>query len=163
MKQILVDVEKCLGCKSCELACAVNKSESKNLFVALSQVPKPVPRVFVEAGDGFSLPVQCRHCEDAKCIQACMSGAMQKDTSGAVTNNPEKCVGCWMCVMVCPFGAIIQDNNKLATKCDRCAGLESPACVQACPTKALQYIDIDDYSRSGRKKFLTNFKNAREV
>lgn len=163
MKQILVETEKCLGCKSCELACGVTKSESKNIYGAAMQSPKPVPRVFVEAGSGFSLPIQCRHCEDAPCVQACMSGAMWRDSLGLVQNDPDKCVGCWMCVMVCPFGAITQNNNRLAAKCDRCNENDSPACVQACPTGALQYIDVDKFGKSGRKKFLTNFKCVEEV
>lgn len=47
---------------------------------------------------GVTFPLQCRHCEDPRCIQACMSGAMSKDSgSGLVANDPDRCVGCWMC------------------------------------------------------------------
>jgi len=164
VKQILVEVDKCLGCKSCEIACVVAHSETGDLIGAFLQNPQPVRRVFVEAGEGFNLPLQCRQCEEPKCVQACMSGAMRKEVSGLVSNDPDKCVGCWMCVMVCPFGAITRDvTNKLAAKCDRCAGLDQPACVRACPTEAIQFLDVDDFCKSGRKKYLTNFRCEMEV
>ena len=54
--------------------------------------------------------------------------------------DPEKCVGCWMCIMVCPIGAIYRDSeDKAAVKCDLCEGKEIPACVLSCPTNALLY------------------------
>lgn len=164
MKQILVNIAKCLACKSCEIACAVAHSESGDLVGAILQEKKPKQRVYVEAGQGLSFPLQCRQCEEARCVQACMSGAMYKDDStGLVLNNPDRCVGCWMCVMVCPFGSITQDRiNKKALKCDRCSGLESPACVQACPTRAIKFTDVDNYSKNARKHYLTNFQFSEE-
>jgi carbon-monoxide dehydrogenase iron sulfur subunit len=159
MKQILIDVKKCVACKSCEISCAVIHSDSKNLFGAVMQEKKPIQRVFVEAGQGMSFPLQCRHCEDPKCVQACMSGAMyvDKDT-GLVTNVQERCVGCWMCVMMCPFGSITQDRaQKIAVKCDRCVDIDFPFCVTACPTKAISFSDIDEFSRNTRKEYLANF------
>ena len=68
-----------------------------------------------------------------------MSGALSKDTeSGATLHDKDKCVGCWMCVMVCPFGAILRSaEDHLAVKCDLCPDREDFACVAACPTGAL--------------------------
>jgi carbon-monoxide dehydrogenase iron sulfur subunit len=59
----------------------------------------------------------------------------------AVLCNEEKCVGCWMCIMVCPFGVIKRDleSNKVASKCDLCLGEEMPVCVQNCPNEALTF------------------------
>ncbi len=159
MKQVLVDIKKCLGCRSCELACAVQHSKTKNLYQAVQESPHPRKRIFVEStGDG-SFPLNCRHCDDAPCAAVCTTGAMRKDTStGVVANQPEKCVGCWMCVMVCPFGAIATDGEKhLAVKCDRCPGLEEPACVAACPTGALVYQEVDSFAKGVRKQFLADF------
>ena len=159
LKQILVDVNKCLACKSCEIACAVAHSASRNIIGACLQETRPRQRVNVEAGEGFSFPLQCRQCEEPNCVRACISGAMYKDTqSGLVFNNSEKCVGCWMCVMVCPFGSISLDKEqKKAVKCDRCVDMDVPACVGACPTKAIKFMDIDDFSKKTRKQYLTNF------
>lgn len=164
MKQILIDLKKCLACKSCEINCAITHSESADIFGAFLEAKKPRQRIHVEAGEGVSFPLQCRQCEDPKCVRACMSGAMYRDVlSGLVTNNPDRCVGCWMCVMVCPFGAITRDvEEKIAVKCDRCAGLEQPACVLACPTRAIKFADIDDFSKNIRKQYLTNFQLSEE-
>ncbi|MGB9792953.1 MAG: 4Fe-4S dicluster domain-containing protein, partial [Thermacetogeniaceae bacterium] len=111
MKQVLVDIKKCLGCRSCELACAVQHSASRNLYQAIQESPPPRRRIFVESVGEKSFPLNCRHCDDAPCAAVCTTGAMKKDpATGVVANNPEKCVGCWMCVMACPFGAITSDG-----------------------------------------------------
>lgn len=159
MKQVLVDIKICLGCRSCELACAVEHSHTKNLFEAVQENPRPRNRVFVESAGGKSFPIQCRHCDDSPCTRACMSGAISKDSStGVVGHNPEKCVGCWMCVIVCPFGAITTDGEKhLAVKCDRCPDRDKPACVTACPTKALVYQEVDRFAKGVRQQYLTSF------
>ncbi|MBI4787716.1 MAG: 4Fe-4S binding protein [Chloroflexi bacterium] len=53
-----------------------------------------------------------------------------------------RCVGCWMCVMVCPFDAIQRDLEiQVARKCDLCPDREIPACVTVCPTEALMLAE----------------------
>ena len=142
---IVVNVEKCIACKSCEIACAVAHSRSKNLEEALLEEPKPKPRVVVEDAGDFAVPMQCRHCEDAPCVAICPAEAIsQGDADGPVIIDAEKCKGCRMCVFVCPFGAVrMSDDGKLAVKCDLCIERlerdELPACVVACPTGALQF------------------------
>lgn len=163
MKEILVRAENCLGCKSCELACAVAHSESKTLFGAVLETPKPQLRVFVEGDGVFNFPLQCRQCADRPCVHACMAGAMYLDEeTGLVQLDSGRCVGCWMCVMVCPFGVIAQGEDHRAVKCDRCrdSGYR-PACVEACPTKALQFVPVSQFTRSGRKSYLAQI--AKEV
>lgn len=79
-------------------------------------------------------------------MSACIS---RDDKTGKVDIGHSRCVGCWMCIMVCPFGIIsreITDKNK-AFKCDLCPDRESPACVDACPTKTLSYERRDDFSK----------------
>lgn len=144
MKLIWVDKDKCLGCKTCELGCAVERdSTSKTLAGAIKEDVKPMARVGVFGVTGASFPLQCRHCQEAVCIQACPSGAMKRGSvGGAVTVDAVKCRGCWMCIMSCPFGAVIPSNiGKVAVKCDACADMEAPACVSSCPTGALLYHD----------------------
>ncbi|MFN7171090.1 MAG: 4Fe-4S dicluster domain-containing protein [Candidatus Omnitrophota bacterium] len=87
--------------------------------------------------NNFSFSLTCQHCEDAPCVNACISGAMFKDEkTGETKCDTDKCVGCWMCIMVCPFG-IIKQGKKNAVKCDLCPEREDFACVASCPTKAL--------------------------
>ncbi|MDS1029483.1 4Fe-4S dicluster domain-containing protein [Bacillota bacterium LX-D] len=168
MKQILVRTERCLGCKSCELTCSTKHSRSKNLYGAVLQGEKPVRRVTVETNGAktLNLPIQCRQCQDPRCVSACMTGAMQLDQeTNLVVNKEEKCVGCWMCVMVCPYGAITPDEKgKTAVKCDQClAEGHDPACVQACPTKAIQFVEITDFDKLTHKAFLTRFTSGEEA
>ena len=91
-----------------------------------------------------SFAIQCRHCEDAPCVTACLSGAMQKDEkTGQVTHNKEKCMGCWTCIMVCPYGAIKMDKEgHVVAKCDLCQGFDEPACVANCPNEALVFKEV---------------------
>lgn len=102
-------------------------------------------------------PLRCQQCKDAACIDACKTGATYRDPiSGKVLIDSEKCVGCWMCVMVCPFGAVFPDEKTgKALKCDLCEGFESPACVAACPTRALHFEELEEFETEhtkGRRK-----------
>lgn len=157
MKQIVCRIEKCLGCRSCELACAVEHSQSKRLVEAMHEPMFPTPRIRVELIDEKgtthryrTLALQCRHCENAFCVQACISGGIYRDErTGDVQINPEKCVACWSCIMVCPFGAIVRHEGlHRAIKCDHCPDREMPACVDACPTNALVYCERDEITVS---------------
>lgn len=156
MKEVFIDIERCTACKSCEIACSVQHSQSKDLFMAIFETPRPIRRVRVEKAFNFSYPVKCMHCSDAPCIAACPVGAMYRDRElGSVHVNKDRCMGCWMCAMVCPFGAITADPiMKVAKKCDFCRkrvkqGLE-PACVEACPTKALRFGEFEELVRRKR-------------
>lgn len=141
MKKIYYIVDKCLGCKSCEIACAIGKSQSKELLKAIFEQPKPNPCVDVKKAEGKNFPIACRHCEKHPCVDACIAAALTfNKEKGNVEHNKDKCVGCWMCIMVCPYGAIRQNNTlKIPIRCDRCQDVEVPRCVQACSTKAIVY------------------------
>jgi carbon-monoxide dehydrogenase iron sulfur subunit len=149
MKRIWVDPEKCLGCKTCELRCAVERdSQTKTFYGAVHEQPRPVSRVGVFGPTGKSFPLQCRQCEDAPCLKACPSGAMQRDLEKhTIYVEGERCRGCWMCVMSCPMGVIMPTGYKVAMKCDACMNMESPACVASCPTGALICGDETDYRK----------------
>jgi len=153
MKEVFVRLDRCLGCKSCENACAVEHSSGKSLIAALSEKPASLRRVYVEMVEGQKMPMICRHCKDASCVAVCRTGAMWQDpTSGVVDRHADKCVGCWMCAMVCPNGVIGQQKDaRLAVKCDRCSGREVPACVEACPTHALIFSEEEEFSELLRK------------
>ena len=140
MKKIYCDIKKCLGCGSCEIACAVEHSKSRQLNEAIAEVVLPIKRrkaQFIVQGVAFS--TGCHHCEDAACVAACMSGAMYKDKkTGCTGHDKDRCVGCWMCIMSCPFGALTrQKEEKVVVKCDLCPDRDVPACVESCPTGAL--------------------------
>lgn len=155
-KTIFTVVEKCVACKSCEIACIVEHSSTKTLFGALGDSPRPKQRVRVEKAGAYSYPSRCMHCEEAACIAACPTGAMQRNAAtDAVFSDHDRCIGCWMCVMVCPFGGVNADPvGKKALKCDRCPDRTEtnldPACVSACPTKALLFLSPDELANRRR-------------
>jgi len=153
VKEIFVRLDRCVGCHGCELACVVEHSAAKSLFAAIGETPVPRKRLYVEQVLARKLPLLCRHCEEAPCVQACRTGAVSQDAlTRIVTHDPEKCIGCWMCAMVCPYGVIgRQLERRIAVKCDRCPDLELPACVTACPTRALVYAEEEEFSGGVRR------------
>ena len=151
MKRIFVHKERCTGCKSCEIGCAVRHSESKTLHGAMCQANPPRPRIFAQWADGLKTVVRCNHCDDAPCISSCISGCLYKNEQGYVLRKKERCIGCWSCVMACPFGVVFRDPMlNIAVKCDGCRKSDLPACVESCPTKALELVDIEEIAASKR-------------
>ncbi|MBU0996215.1 MAG: 4Fe-4S dicluster domain-containing protein [Proteobacteria bacterium] len=153
VKEIFLRKNRCMGCHSCELACAVAHSASKNMYEAMGEVPLPKNRVYVEAvSENLPIPVLCRHCEDAPCMHACIAGAIRRMEDHSLFTDADKCIGCWTCVMVCPYGVIGRHlDAQKAYRCDRCPDLEEPACVSACPTKALVYQSVTTFSKDKRR------------
>lgn len=157
-KMVFVKVERCLGCKSCELACAVEHSAAGEPGAILRFGERPGYRIAVEACGPRAVPVHCHHCEEAACVKACPTGAVyRKSDDSPVLVDVERCIGCRMCVQACPFGVIAAGaEGKGVLKCDLCAGrLEKgmePACVSACPTMSLVYCEEEEFNRNRRRK-----------
>ncbi len=139
MKQLYYKVDKCLGCKSCEIACAVTHSVVGDLSKAIAEEALSLPRKKVFSAKGKNFPVSCRHCKEPKCVDACMAGALVYNSEkGIVVHDELRCVGCWMCVMVCPYGAIRPNlNTNMPVRCDKCKDKDEPSCIKACPTGAI--------------------------
>ncbi len=144
MKRIYIKEKACIGCHLCEVYCQVEHSQSKDLIKALKrEAPRPLPRLSVEAKKPVSFAVQCLHCAEPPCVYACLTGALSRDSdSGVVNVDEERCIGCWTCLLVCPFGAIRQDMEQdKIVKCDLCPGEAMPVCVINCPNEALVYAE----------------------
>ncbi|WFO74617.1 4Fe-4S binding protein [Desulfurococcaceae archaeon MEX13E-LK6-19] len=143
-KIILIDFSRCIECRACEVACE-REHEGQSLI-----------SVF-EYQETTAIPLNCRHCEKAPCIEVCPTRALYRDDDGAVILSPLKCIGCLLCSVVCPFGIPILDKvNKVMIKCDLCAHRRAegklPACVATCPTDALIYGDVEELLFEKRKK-----------
>jgi len=148
MQIIVTDLKKCVGCHSCELACAVSRSESKELARAILESPKPATRVRVVGTGRGAVPLQCQQCADAPCAAVCPSAALDRlGKDEPVLFRRELCIGCSSCVLVCPFGAIRRADGGVMAKCslcwDRLAEGRLPACVEACPTKARKLVEAN--------------------
>ncbi len=140
MRRIYVREEVCIGCGLCRVYCQTEHSRSKDIIKAFKrESPRPLPRIRVERNGETCFSIQCRHCDDPVCVYSCLTGAMSKDpANGTVTIDADKCMGCWTCILVCPYGALTRDvNRKVVAKCDLCPDHEVPVCVANCPNEAL--------------------------
>ncbi len=167
MKTVFINPERCIGCKHCEIACAVEHSESKNIYQAVFEEPLPRPRIHVEPGLylNTSFPNKCRQCDPAPCLQVCPSGAIthSDDLSEILLIDGNKCILCGMCGMVCPFDVItygrtwtVRLRKDVAVKCDQCIDRqrrgEIPACAEACKVEALQFGEINELVKAARTR-----------
>ena len=157
MKRIFIDPAKFDGCKNCTIACMASHSDMTPRRGSLDELRQSVyaldltdpetqsrNRIMSDGAGGY-LPLFCRHCDIPDCAATCMSGALEKNMeNGLVEYNADKCAACYMCVMNCRYGVpAISPDRKRIIKCDFCAHLEEgPACVRACPKKAIEVREV---------------------
>ena len=136
-KVLAIDYEKCSGCRLCELVCSVKHEGVSN--PARSRV-----KVIKWENEGRYVPMSCQQCESAPCQTVCPVSAISRDeTLNRVMIDYDTCIGCRMCVAVCPFGAMAFDTiAKKVIKCDFCDG--DPLCVKFCDVDAVQYVDASE-------------------
>jgi carbon-monoxide dehydrogenase iron sulfur subunit len=147
MKTVYIREDVCMGCGLCGVYCQTEHSQSKDIIKAFKrETPRPLPRIRVDRNGEVSFAIQCRHCREPWCVYSCLTGAMRRDeATRAVTVDAERCVGCWTCLLVCPYGALVtSDDRKVVAKCDLCPDREVPACVANCPNEALVLILEDE-------------------
>lgn len=155
MNTVFVKTENCVGCRHCEIACALEHAPDKNLLSLLHGASHSRPRIKVGLGiDFLTFPNRCRHCDPAPCKEICPTGAiLREEETGSVLVNENKCISCGMCAMVCPFSVInyysdLSSGKPPAYKCDDCINRQRkgaiPACVEACKTGALIWGEIND-------------------
>lgn len=141
---ILVDAQRCIACRTCEIACTQahlpQGSVNQTAFF---------PRLNVYKSSLASAPAICHQCENAPCVGACPTGALSLDKH-RVRSDSARCIGCKNCIVACPFGCISIEASANADsaeiiKCDLCAAREAgPACVEVCPTFALKLLRADE-------------------
>jgi Fe-S-cluster-containing dehydrogenase component len=124
---ILIDPEKCSGCRLCEIACAM---------VHTGRCSPEHSRIRIMSFDGGSphVPLLCQACEQAPCIKCCPMNARGRTAEGAVVTDPDRCIGCRACLYICPFATPVVDPDTGKTMtCDLCADDGGgPWCVNAC-------------------------------
>jgi len=140
MKQLKIDPVQCIGCRACELACAL-----ENDGVMASGRSRITVISFIESreyGLPYHFPTTCRQCADAPCLTVCPEDAIAKGKRDdrIVRIDTETCTGCGQCVRACPFGAIrVEAESRKAVKCELCK--DQPACVFICPTDAITFTE----------------------
>ena len=116
MEKIIIQPELCDGCLDCQDACAQIHGTSG---------------ILVREVEGSYYPIICQQCEDAPCEVICPTEAIGE---GGI--DEDRCIGCGLCMMVCPFGAVVIHERK-AHKCHQCPDLDTPACIKACSQRAI--------------------------
>lgn len=176
-KAVLVDLNRCMGCRSCQVACKSWNDNPAERTLCLGCYDNPpylsadtwslIKFDEVEESNGqlhwiFS-KYQCMHCDHPACVSACPVTALHKLEDGPVVYEPERCIGCRYCMMACPFQVpkvAWEDTLPLIRKCTFCAdrqaeGME-PACVKACPTDALVYGDREELIADAQARIRDN-------
>ncbi len=147
-RAFLMDTSRCMGCKACMIAC----KDKHNLPLGLHwrKVIEASGGEWAEQAEGvweqnvftYYISVSCNHCENPSCVTACPTGACSQDEEGIVSIDSERCVGCGYCRWNCPYTSPqVNKEKKYMTKCDMCRDYlavgKEPACVAACPSRAL--------------------------
>lgn len=124
-----IDIEKCTGCRRCEVACSMFHYNSTARGQARIKVVK------LEA-IGIDAPVFCVSCAEKSCVKGCPSDALTVRPDGTIAVNEKVCDGCEVCLVCCPVGAC-DIVAGFPTFCDLCGGKEMTSCVEACNIGAL--------------------------
>lgn len=168
---ILVDTTRCIGCRSCELACAevnglplpditdtsvleTERETSETQWTVINSYETDKGRVYV--------PKRCMHCNQAACVSACLVKAMEKQKSGHVTWDTN-CMGCRLCMVSCPFDIPKFEYDKALPKIQKCTMCwdrfkegKVPGCVEACPTEALIFGTRRELLEEARRRIYQN-------
>jgi carbon-monoxide dehydrogenase iron sulfur subunit len=142
----------CSRCRMCELICAFHHYQVGN--------PRRSRIRVISLGRGEDIPITCLNCEDPPCLRICPTGALRRlQPDGMVEVDPDTCIGCAMCVNVCPIGAVTIDPvDGTAAKCDLCQG--DPQCVLYCPAKVLRLTDAEHQAHHRQKSYVRSLISA---
>jgi len=181
---VLVDLTRCVGCRSCEAAC--NREQG----LPQPQIPFDDTSVFDQSfhhgtqkrrtdencytvvnrydqEDGREpvyRKIQCNHCNEPACLTSCFVNAYTKTKEGAVVYNPNVCVGCRNCMVACPFNipayAYSSVLDPVIKKCIFCHETrlkngQPPACVDICPQEALTFGKRRDLLKIAHQRIKT--------
>jgi len=164
---MLYDSARCVGCQSCEVACAeahgfplstdpLEAGKTRNT----DETRRTVINAYTTSKGEVYRKTQCFHCNEPACAAACLTQAMHKTHEGAVIWRGSKCMGCRYCMVSCPFDIpkfeYFSPNPKIE-KCTMCFDNkvqkgESPACVSGCPNEALMFGTRRELIREARRR-----------
>jgi len=133
LEKIVIQPDLCDGCLDCQEACAKLHGTSG---------------ILVREVEGSFYPIICQQCEDAPCEMICPTDAISKEGI-----DKDKCIGCGLCMMVCPFGAVVIHERK-AHKCNQCPDLGTPACIKACSKRAITKVDTERLQAERQRKHI---------
>ena len=150
--RLLVEPEKCTGCRTCELFCSLRNFGEVNPARARIHVVRSQEDNIIT-----TVPVVCQQCEDPLCMAMCPAGALSRNLeTNAVVVDHDKCLGCRTCVQVCPFGApSVDPRTGKSEKCDLCGG--DPICVKFCSQEALKFVTAAEESMTRKRDMVDKY------
>jgi len=139
------DATKCIGCRCCEVAC--NEQNNNPADIKWRRVGEAEGGVFPEVSQLFN-SMGCNHCVDATCLQGCPTESYIKIDNGIVIHDDDSCIGCQYCTWNCPYQVpVFHPERHIVTKCHMCYERierdQTPACVQACPSGAIEIESVN--------------------
>jgi Fe-S-cluster-containing hydrogenase component 2 len=146
-KKLIVDIDKCTGCRICEVICSMSHEQECNPKLARVRILK-------WENAGIDLPIVCHQCRVQNCRRVCPKQAIGVNKiNGAMVVDEEACIGCELCVFACPFGAPLIVNRQEKPKaaiCDLCGG--TPKCAQYCDTGAIRFVEMDAIGKQHKEQ-----------
>lgn len=139
----MFDPAYCSGCMRCMTTCSTYTTGATSLSSSRIHIMRHEGHAVScidEEDDLIFTLIACQQCDNPPCAKLCPTKAIAKDEeTGVVAIDHDQCMGCRLCLINCPFGAISYDERrKRLIKCDLCGG--DPQCVRLCPTGALQFL-----------------------
>lgn len=165
---LVIDLDTCVGCQACVVACkSWNSSGAAGPLADVDPYGRKPSGTWLNRVHGFEVgeaeggrtlyfPRSCLHCENAACVTVCPTGASYKRAEdGIVLVDESRCIGCGLCAWACPYGARELDPvSGVMKKCTLCADRidderapieeREPACVAVCPARARHFGDLGD-------------------
>jgi Fe-S-cluster-containing dehydrogenase component len=168
---VLYDSSRCVGCQSCEFACANENglpepkdSPAPGIVRETNENSRSVINCYKTSKGEVYVKRQCMHCNEPACVSACLTQAMYKTKEGPVIWRGEKCMGCRYCMVSCPFNIPKFEYHSPNPKIEKCTMCfenkiqkgQKPACVENCPNEALLFGTRRELIQEARKRIVEN-------
>ena len=165
MKAFLIDLDKCVGCHACQIAC--KDEHCGNCWLPYAESQPEVGQFWLkvtefERGANSHVivtyqPTMCQHCQEAPCMDVAKDGAVYRRDDGLVLIDPEKAKGQKAIVTACPYHAVFwNDELNIPQKCTGCAHLidrgwpiSVPRCMDNCHVDAILFGEETELDLEG--------------